>query len=82
MMGKHTERIEQPGPTLVRGTVLRTVPDRGFGFLRYDGQDYFFHYTSLENCSLAELSAGARVTFEPQQTPKGARAEHVTWLGD
>lgn len=85
-MAKHADRIEQPAASLIRGTVLRTVPDRGFGFIHateegYGGADYFFHYTDLENCTLQQLSPGCKVTFIPLTTGKGPRAEHVTYVG-
>lgn len=69
-------------PTRARGTILRLVFDRGFGFIRgtESGLDFFFHRTSLENCELEDLSPGTEVSFEPLTTVKGARAEHVTRL--
>ena len=61
------------------GTIVRIVEDKGFGFLRADGEttDYFFHYTALLNTRMHQGIVGRKVTFEAMQTPKGLRAESV-----
>lgn len=67
----------------MNGTVKRLVRDRGFGFLlSTEGQEYFFHSTSLQNANFDTLREGDKVTFEPQANPqKGPRAESVHVLG-
>lgn len=61
------------------GSISRLVEDRGFGFIHgEDEQDYFFHQSDLENCSIRELAIGERVSFVEKDTPKGLRAETVT----
>jgi cold shock CspA family protein len=67
-----------------RGRVQRIYVERGFGFIRCTegavgdiGQDFFFHTTGLEGCTIADLEEGEPVAFEPRQVAKGRRAEHI-----
>jgi cold shock CspA family protein len=32
---------------MAQGTVTRIVPDRGFGFIAADGEEYFFNQSAL-----------------------------------
>ncbi len=61
------------------GTV-KTVTDKGFGFISIDGQekDIFFHENSLEG-DLADrkLKVGDVVTFDIEETPKGLNATNI-----
>lgn len=64
------------------GKVHRVYRDRGFGFIRCTegpdaGQDYFFHMTGLDDCTVEDLEEGELVEFEPRQVAKGRRAEHI-----
>lgn len=71
--------------TRVSGTVIKWMPEKGFGFiLGPDGVEYFFHRTALRNPAiLNELhpagsgSKGTPVTFQLSSTEKGPRAEDV-----
>ncbi len=60
------------------GTIVR-VTDKGFGFIRRDGQekDLFFHSNELQNVSFDELREGDKVTFEVAEGPKGPNATKV-----
>jgi len=64
---------------MAAGTV-KTVTDKGFGFIEQEGadDDIFYHETSLEG-DLAErkLRVGDKVTFEVEQTEKGPRAVSI-----
>ena len=62
---------------LQRGTVVRLIVDRGFGFIRGedDGYEYCFHRSSAPDFDALEI--GMRVTFRPQAAQKGPRAESV-----
>jgi len=61
---------------MTSGTVKRIVPERGFGFIAdAAGTEYFFHRTSAENFD--SLRGGESVTFEPEESPKGKRANNV-----
>lgn len=59
------------------GVIVRIVRDRGFGFILSNEQEYFFHRSSYASGDFDKLSEQTNVTFEPQQTPKGLRAENV-----
>jgi len=69
-------------PVRLRGRVQRIYPERGFGFIRATegeqvGQDFFFHATGLDDCSIKELEEGTFVVFEARWVAKGKRAEHI-----
>ena len=60
------------------GKIKRLMKDRGFGFIRgSDGQEIFFHRSSLEDIPFESLSEGQDVDFEVEQSPKGPRAGKV-----
>ena len=65
-----------------KGTV-KTVTDRGFGFISQEGsdKDIFFHENSLEG-DLAErkLQVGDVVSFEVEDTQKGLNAINISLL--
>jgi cold shock protein len=62
----------------MQGTIKRIVRDRGFGFIRSaEGQEVFFHRTSLQNLSFDNLREGERVEFEVEEGEKGPRAAKV-----
>ena len=61
------------------GTIAR-LTDRGFGFIKRDGQekDLFFHSKELVGITFDELREGDKVTFEVADSPKGANAVKVS----
>ena len=60
------------------GKIKRLMKDRGFGFIRTaDGQEIFFHQSSLTDQTFEALSEGQEVEFEVEQSPKGPRANKV-----
>jgi CspA family cold shock protein len=64
------------------GKVKRLMKDRGFGFIRgNDGQEVFFHRSSLEGIDFESLTEGQEVDFEIEQSPKGPRAGKVRAAG-
>jgi len=60
--------------------VVKTVTDKGFGFISQEGKekDIFFHENSLEG-DLAErkLKVDDKVTFDIEETPKGLSAVNI-----
>lgn len=63
------------------GTVKRTVPERGFGFISdASGTEYFFHRSNVDNFD--SLRGGESVTFEVEDGPKGPRANQVRLAAD
>jgi len=62
------------------GIVARVVSDKGFGFIKRDGQekDLFFHSNELVNTSFNDIREGDKVTFEVADSPKGPNAIKVS----
>lgn len=60
---------------MASGVIKALVADRGFGFIRPDGDsvDVFFHCSALDGVRLDELDVGDRVTFEEETGPDGRR---------
>ena len=60
--------------------VVKTVTDKGFGFIAQDGsdKDVFYHENSLEG-DLAErkLRVDDKVTFDIEETEKGLNAINI-----
>lgn len=58
---------------MATGTV-RTLRDRGFGFIEPDGGDrrneLFFHHSSVANRGFEMLQVGQRVSFEVAPDPR------------
>lgn len=60
------------------GKIKRLMKDRGFGFIRgNDGQEVFFHRSSLTDQSFDALTEGQEVEYEIEQSPKGPRAGKI-----
>jgi CspA family cold shock protein len=62
----------------MQGTIKRIVRDRGFGFIRSsEGQEVFFHRTSLQQLNFDSLREGETVEFDMERGEKGPRATAV-----
>jgi CspA family cold shock protein len=62
----------------MQGTIKRVIRDRGFGFIRAaDGQEIFFHRSSLQQLNFDGLNEGESVEFEIERGDKGLRAVSV-----
>jgi CspA family cold shock protein len=62
----------------MQGTIKRVIRDRGFGFIRSsDGQEVFFHRSSLQQLNFDGLKEGDPVEFEIERGDKGPRAKSV-----
>ena len=63
---------------MASGTIKRLVRDRGFGFIRDDnGQEWFFHRSSVRGAVFELLREGQRVEFQVEESGKGPRAGEV-----
>ena len=62
----------------VTGTIKQLTPDRGFGFIKAQDGEYFFHRSAAPDFDT--LKIGTAVVFVPTDGPKGPRAEDVTRL--
>jgi cold shock protein len=62
----------------MEGTIKRLMRDRGFGFIHaQDGQEVFFHRSSLKQLDFDRLREGLNVEFEMQPGDRGLRAANV-----
>ncbi len=59
---------------------IKTLTDRGFGFISVEGQekDLFFHSKELVGVLFDELKVGDTLTFEVVQGEKGPAAQGVS----
>lgn len=63
----------------MQGTIKRIVRDRGFGFIRStDGQEVFFHRSTLRELAFDSIKEGQAVEFEMEAGDKGPRATNVS----
>jgi CspA family cold shock protein len=60
--------------------VIKTLRDRGFGFIAREGEtkDLFFHSKELKDVTFDELKVGDAVTFEVADSEKGPNAINVS----
>ena len=58
---------------------IKTLTDKGFGFISRDGEakDLFFHAKELKDVRFEELKVGDMVSFEVIQGDKGPAATNV-----
>ncbi|MEK7647263.1 MAG: cold shock domain-containing protein [Patescibacteria group bacterium] len=63
----------------MQGTI-KTLTDRGFGFISREGEakDLFFHSKELKGVTYDELKVGDAVTFDVVQGDKGPAATGVS----
>ena len=55
-----------------RGTIVRIVRDRGFGFIRMENaQEVFFHATGMSGYPFDNLQEGQAVTFDIEEDTRG-----------
>jgi CspA family cold shock protein len=56
----------------MRGTVVRMIRDRGFGFIRVDdGSEVFFHHSAMAPGSFDTLQEGQELEFQIETDPRG-----------
>lgn len=61
------------------GIVTAVIQDKGYGFIRpdADGDNLFFHVSSLVNCELADLLVGSPVEYNLVATDRGPNAVSI-----
>jgi cold shock protein len=57
--------------SMPEGTIKKVLADKGFGFIKADGNDLFFHHSELQGVKIEELREGDAVEFEVGQGKKG-----------
>ena len=61
------------------GKIKKLVRDRGFGFISdTDGNEVFFHQSSLVGVAFDALKEDENVEFEVEKSDKGPRAVNVS----
>jgi CspA family cold shock protein len=62
-----------------KGTIIKIVSDRGFGFIQTaEGTDVFFHRSKVQGVEFTSLKKGQEVEFDIGHMPdKRQRAERV-----
>ena len=62
----------------MKGTI-KTLTDRGFGFIAREGEtkDLFFHSKDLNGVAFDDLKVGQEVTFDVVDGQKGPSAQNV-----
>ena len=59
------------------GKIKKLVSDKGFGFIKGDRDDLFFHHSELQGVSIEQLSEGQTVQYEIGQGKKGPCAVSI-----
>jgi len=59
------------------GTIVRLLLDKGFGFIRDEGTEHFFHRGSVRGAVFELLREGQRVEFTVEESQKGPRARDM-----
>lgn len=62
---------------MAQGRIKKLIAEKGFGFIEAQGQDLFFHRSSVEGAGFDDLREGQEVEYEEGHGPKGPRAEKV-----
>ena len=67
---------------LIKGTVKFYKEDKGFGFIKPDGEgndDIFFHANEVEASGCPQLTQGDRVTFTVKEGRKGPQVDTINF---
>lgn len=59
-----------------QGTIKK-LTDKGFGFIKGEKNEIFFHHSAVEGGGFDSLREGQAVEYTEGQGPKGPRAENV-----
>jgi CspA family cold shock protein len=62
---------------MAEGTIKKLVADKGFGFIKGQNGELFFHSSAVQGIAFEELREGQRVTYQEGRGPKGPRADSV-----
>ncbi|MCA9197801.1 MAG: cold shock domain-containing protein [Pirellulaceae bacterium] len=60
-----------------QGVIKKLVSDKGFGFIKGDTGEFFFHHSAVEGVPFESLQEGQNVEYTEGNGPKGPRAEQV-----
>ncbi len=67
---------------MASGTVKGFNADKGYGFITPDDsdKDLFVHHSAIQGNGFKSLTEGAKVSYNPEQGPKGPAAANVQAL--
>jgi CspA family cold shock protein len=60
-----------------QGTIRKLVADRGFGFIKGEQGDLFFHRSEVQGVQFEELQEGQKVEYQVGEGKKGPCATSV-----
>lgn len=60
-----------------QGTIKKLIADKGFGFIKGDRGELFFHHSAVQGADFESLREGQEVTYDEGRGPKGPRADNV-----
>ena len=60
-----------------QGTIKKLIAEKGFGFIKGEDGEIFFHHSALIGATIESLREGQNVEYEEGRGPKGPRAENV-----
>ncbi len=61
-----------------QGTIKKLVSDRGFGFIKAETDDLFFHSSEVQGGAFDSLQEGQTVDYQMGQGKRGPCATTVT----
>ncbi len=64
------------------GTVKWFSNEKGFGFIDYNGKDYFVHFKAIQSNGFKSLTSGQKVSFDIGESTKGMTALNVVPLAN
>jgi len=56
---------------------IKKLTDKGFGFIKTNDKDLFFHSKALQGVQFDDLQEGQKVSYTEGRGPKGPCAENV-----
>ncbi len=60
-----------------QGTIKKLIADKGYGFIKGENGELFFHHSAVEGEAFETLQEGQAVEYSEGDGPKGPRAENV-----
>ena len=60
-----------------QGTIKKVITEKGYGFIRGEEGDVFFHMSSVEGSNFESLVEGQTVEYESEHGDKGPKATVV-----
>ena len=60
-----------------QGTIKKLITEKGFGFIKGEDGEIFFHHSALIGTTIEDLHENQTVEYSEGRGPKGPRAENV-----